>query len=264
MLHRALALGLFLCFMRVGLPQDTPRYLRDNCVKAKDGKLSQLATYLQDVTVKLAKVRMDAGAYDFLVITQAIIPSGTSAICDFHVVYGSTGFPPETPGAEQNAADMKKSGLAMTREQMMAKRDEISTLVSLDFWRRHEIVGTSVKGGYARLNFYKTKPGATQAEWARMEGSGWKALAAVWAAETPGMGWGANTLALPGGSSQPYNAMTIDSFPNWAALAKGLPARATWNKVHPDTDMTLYMDRLGTVADRTRVEVVKLIEVIRK
>ena len=152
----------------------------------------------------------------------------------------------------------------MTVEEAAAKRNELSYLVSTDVWLDRELVGQSTKGGYVRVTYLKTKPGTTSAEWAAMSSATWKPLAEAWVKENPAMGWGSSTLAMPGGTGLAYNAMTLDFFPTWDAIGKGVPSRALWNKVHPDSDMTAYFDRLALIADRPRIDILKLVEVIVK
>ena len=41
--------------------QQPVSFNRDYCVKVRDGKWAESATFLHDVTTKLAKVRLDAG-----------------------------------------------------------------------------------------------------------------------------------------------------------------------------------------------------------
>ena len=257
-----LTIGISCCFLASSQTQDQQFYGRDICVKVKEGKAQEYATYLRDVTVKLAKIRVDAGAIASYMIAQAVAPTGRAARCDYHLVAGYNGFPPEAPSEEQTAADMKKAGISMNREAMFAKRDELSYLVGVDIWMYRERVGTSQKGGYARINYDKVHPGMG-AEWATLESTGWKQLAEA-ASKEYGTAWRVASLAMPGGASLPYNAMTVDIFPSWAALGKGISARALWNKVHPNTDMTAHMNRLSTIRDRPRVDTVKLIEVITK
>lgn len=258
----AFALGLFCCSIAFGQAQEPARFSRDYCIKVRDGKAQEFSAYLRDVTVKLAKVRVEAGAVASFTIAQAVAPAGRSARCDYHLVYTYVGFPPEEPGAEQTAADMKKAGIFMTHEAMLAKRAELIYLAGMDIWRWRERVGQSTKGAYARINFDKVHPGMA-AEWLDLESNGWKQLAEV-AAKEHGTAWRAASLVMPGGADLPYNAMTIDVFPSWAALGQGIPARAIWNKVHPNRDMSAHLDRLSTIRDRPRVAVVRLIEVIEK
>jgi hypothetical protein len=150
----------------------------------------------------------------------------------------------------------------MTVEQRNAKRDQLSYLVSTEYWRVRDFVGGVTKGGYVRVNHYKTKPGML-ADWTNGELSGWKPLAELMAKEMPGRGWGVYTLALPGGTSLPYNAMTVDLMPNWAAVEGG-SVRAHWMKVHPNMDMTAYIDKMGAIAERVDIHTFRIIETMRR
>jgi len=258
----ALALGLICSSTAFGQTEGPLLFARDNCVKVRDGKWREYSAFLQDVTAKLAKVRVDSGAAASFTIAQAVAPSGRSARCDYHIVYTYTGFPPELPGAEQTAADLKKAGISMTREAMLARRDELSYLVGVDIWRWRERVGQSAKGAYARINYDKVHANMG-GEWLSRESNGWKQLAEE-ASKQYGTAWRVATLAMPGGENLPYNAMTIDVFPDWAALGKGIPSRELWNKVHPNTDMAAHMARLAAIRDRPRVDIVRLVEFIEK
>ena len=246
----------------VAYGQPQVQFARDTCVKVKDGKAQEYAKYLQDVTVRLAKVRVDAGVIASYTIGQAVAPVGRAARCDYHIVALYDGFPPEAASPEQTAADMKKAGISMSREAMIAKRDELSNLVGVDVWRYREKVGTSQKGGYARINYDNIHAGMG-AEWATLESTGWKQLAEA-ASKEYGTAWRVAALAMPTGASLPYNGMTVDIFPSWAALGKGIPTRALWNKVHPDVDISAHLNRLSTIRDVPRIDTVKLIEVITK
>jgi hypothetical protein len=83
----------------VAAAQDQPAYVRDNCVKAAPGKSAEVAALLHDVTAKLMRVRIEEGHVAWFLALSAVVPAGTAARCDFHVVTGYTGFPPETPNA---------------------------------------------------------------------------------------------------------------------------------------------------------------------
>ena len=258
----AFALGLLCSSTAFGQAQGPALFAQDICVKVRDGKMQEYRAFLQNVTAKLAAVRVESGAYASYAIAQAVAPAGRSARCDYNLVTTYAGFPPDGPGAEQTAADMKKGGIAMSREAMIAKRDELSYLVGIDTWRWRERVGRSAKGAVARINYDKVQSGMT-GEWLSLESNGWKQLAEA-ASKEHGTAWRVATLVMPGGENLPYNAMTIDVFPNWAALGKGLPAREIWNKVHPNSDMSAHLARLAAIRSRPRVDVVRLIEFIEK
>lgn len=245
-------------------PQQQPRqYSRDNCVKVRDGKAAEYAAYLRDVTTKLYRTRIESGEAISLVIARAVEPAGRSARCDYHIVVGYAGFPPEAGSPEKTAADMKKAGITMSREAMLAKRDELTFLVSTDIWAWDNRVGAVQKGNYGRLNFYKVRAGA-MGDWRRAETTGWKPLAEALNKERPGTSWGSAVLAMPGGTALPYNAMTVDGFPDWASIGAGAPVRQLWNKVHPTMDMTTHTDRVLHLADRPRIDWVHFVEVLRK
>jgi hypothetical protein len=172
-------------------------YSRDNCVKVRDGKAREYAAYRRDVALKLAKVRGDAGEYAVYTVARAAVPSGRSARCDYHLFATYAGFPPELSNPAKTEADMKKAGITMSREEMIAKREELSYLVGTDIWRWHDRVGKPAKGSYSRLNYFKVQAGQTP-EWVRMESTGWKPLAEAAVKENPGFAWRAATLAMPG------------------------------------------------------------------
>lgn len=234
-------------------------FMRVLCVKAKDSKYSELKTFMTDTVAKLAKVRVEAGDYTSFVLTEAVAPAGRSAKCDFQLVYGTSGFPGEVKPLD--TAALQKAGLKMTVEERNTKRDSISYLVSTEYWRARDLVGKAVKGGYARVNLYKAKG---IGDWMNMELTGWKPLAKMMADEAEGSGWGVYYLALPGGTNLPYNGMTVDLFPNWAAVGAPNNARARWMKLHPQQDLAAYLDKLGSVAERVEVNTFRLLEVIRR
>lgn len=231
------------------------------CIKARDGKLGELRSYLMETSAKVGKYRVDSGHLSSYAISEAVAPAGRSAPCDFHIVHGFSGAPKQALAMTDET--LKRAGVSHTAAQGSAKRNEVSYLVSRQYWRVHDVVGTLVKGGYVRLNYFKTNPGA-QAEWLRMERSGWKQMAEVWAKETAGRAWRLHTMAMPGGTNLPYNALTVDGFPNWDDLFTGGNPRNTWVKVHPDSDYSGYMNQVGRLAERPMVSTMRLIELIRK
>src|SRR5678815_4727508 len=221
------ALGLAWNSMAIG--QEPTEYIRDTCVKVRDGKAAEYSDYLRD-SVKLAKVRVDSGVYGAYIIAEATYPTGRSARCDYHLVISWNKFPGEAPTPEQTEADMKKAGISMSRTARAAKAAELSYTVGADLMRGLASAGAGVvKNGYARVNYYKFK--GSQAEWADLETTGWKPLAEA-AAKDLGTSWSAYGLVMPGGSEIPYNGITVDGFPSWDALGKGIPTRSICNKEH--------------------------------
>lgn len=153
-----------------------------------------------------------------------------------------------------------------TRMVVLLSSDATSTLVSDDLFRRVEngIAGpSSQKGSYLRINLYKIKPGHSIADWAKLETEGWRPYAEAVAKETPGVGWRASALLMPGGASPHYNAMTIDIFPNWTAAGRG-NSLAMWSKVHPEMSASDYLSKVNEVVDRYKAELYTVMEYGRK
>lgn len=260
-LSSVLSLAVFTGILAYG--QNPDRHTVVNCVKVKEGKNAEYTAYLRDVT-KLYKSRVESGEVSAYIIAQAVAPAGRSARCDYHTVTAYTGFPPETGAAGKLDADLKRAGISITAAEFAAKRDSLSDLVGREFWRSRERVGAgSQKGGYIRINYYKVKPGM-MTDYLALEATGWKQVAEEMNKQNAGMSWSLASLVMPGGANVAYNAMTVDGFPNWEALGSGTAARPIWNKVHPERDMSAYMNRIAAVSDRPRVEVMRVIEAIRK
>ncbi|MBL8232789.1 MAG: hypothetical protein JNL98_30095 [Bryobacterales bacterium] len=235
-----------------------------NCVKVKDGKNAEFRAYLNDVTAKLYKSRVDTGEVATYIVAAAVSPVGRAARCDYHLVATYNGIPAEVNAPGKLDADLKRAGLNMTAEQLAARRDSLSTLVSRETWRTREMVGGGAqKGGYGRVNYFKIHQGMT-ADFVAAEESGWKPYAEERNKQNAGHTWSFHTLVMPGGENLPYNAMTVDGFPSWESLMNSGSGRAIWNKVHPNLDSTAHFDRVNSISDRPFTDVVRIVDVIRK
>jgi hypothetical protein len=244
----------------VAQAQEQPSYIRDYCVKAVPGKGAEFADMLHDITAKVMRVRIDEGHAVWGLVLSSVVPAGTAARCDFHIIYGYNGFPPEAPTAEQTTAELKKAGFDMTGAQWAAMRDRASTLVNLDIWQAVAEVGPLLeKGQYARLNYFHVKPGQ-EAAWLKLETTGWMPLVA--SLKDSGLGWHLVTLAMPAGEYLHYDGLTVDTFPSWTALGHGVPVDAAWPKVHPDMPFADYISQVGKTVERYRIDVVQVLEVV--
>lgn len=244
--------------------QPDPVTLRDFCVKVAPGKGAEFETFLRDVIMPLARARVEVGEFAWLVVESAVVPAGTSAPCDYRMVYGYKGLPSEAPSKETLAAGLKRAKLTLTADDFIARRSALTQLVGVDIWWNIDgIFGLNQgKGDYVRINHYKVKYGE-MAEWTRLETTYWKALMDAWV-KAGGKGtWVVNGLMMPGGESVPYNASTVDIFPDWNALLQGVPIDQLWPKVHPQTTQTAVFDRLEEVRSVHDVEVYKVIEVVQ-
>jgi hypothetical protein len=256
------------CFLMFGAAaftqqQQQPPTARDYCVKVAPGKSAEFEAFLHDVSVPLNQSRANAGEFEWFLAERAAIPAGSSAKCDYRIVYGYKGLPPETPSSEQMDAALKKAKINMSAKDWAAKRDALTQLVDVEIWYYVDAFGPSqAKGSYLRFNHYNIKPGAMQ-DWQRLETTYWKPMVQEYV-KGGGKGfWGVMGLAMPEGDNLPYNAGTIDVFPDWNSLLQGVPF-SLWPKVHPNTDATEVFDRLDKVRSRASIEIYKIIELVNR
>lgn len=243
--------------------QTEPPTVRNYCIKVAPGKGAEYEAFLKDVTLPLARARADAGEFAWFIAESAVVPAGSSAPCDYRMVYGYKGLPPEVPSKDALAAGLKRAKLNLSVDEMVAKRNALTQLVGVDIEYQIDGIGPQPeKDSYVQLNHYKVKYGEF-GEWTRLETTYWKALMDAWL-KAGGKGtWSVNSLRMPSGDSTPYNALTVDLFPDWSSLIRGVPLTELWPKVHPNTTFNDVFDRLERVRSVHDVEVYKIIEVVR-
>jgi hypothetical protein len=243
--------------------QSEPPTVRDFCIKVAPGKGTEYEAFLQDVTLPLARARADAGEFAWFVAESAVVPAGSSAPCDYRLVYGYKGLPPEVPSKDVLAAGLKRAKLTMSVDDMVARRSALTQLVSVEIWGQIDGIGPpQEKGSYVRLNHYNAKYGE-MGEWTRLERTYWKAVMDAWLKAGGKGSWSVNGLWMPSGDRTPYNGLTVDIFPDWNSLIRGVPFNELWSKVHPDMPFTEFFNRLERVRSVHDVEVYKIVEVVR-
>ena len=245
------------------LPAQTPvPHVRTICVKAAHGKTAEYEAYLRDVSLKLWKARVDDGELLGAEVLRSVEPVGTSARCDYLLVWEYNGYPGEVSSADRTNALLKKLGMKMTAAEVAAKRDSLSTLVGMEIWRNVDMVpADEAKGGYLRLNLYKPKPGKLQA-WIDIEKNEWKPIVEAYAKSGKVTAWSAWRMLAPAGDEQAYDAATVDYFPDWASAGSGIPLGQLWGKVHPNASIADWQDRLGSVRTRPAVELYQIAEIV--
>ena len=245
------------------LPAQTPvPHVRTICVKVAPGKTAEYEAYLRDISLKLLRARVDAGELLGAEVLRSVEPVGTSARCDYLLVWEYNGFPGEMSTADRTNALLKKLGMKMTAAELAAKRDSLSTLVGMELWRNVDMVpADEAKGGYLRLNLYKTKPGKVQA-WVDSEKNEWKPLVEAYQKDGNVTGWSAWRMLAPAGDMQAYDAATVDYFPDWASAGSGLPLTQLWGKVHPNASIPEWQNRIAAIRARPAVELYRIAEIV--
>jgi hypothetical protein len=225
---------------------------RAYCIKVNPGKGAEFEAYLRDVSLPLAQARADSGEFAWAMVTRSLYPAGTSAACDYSVIYGYKGLPPEEASSASLDAALKKTKIPLTAEQMIARRSSLITLAAAELWFGVDGTGPAIgKGGYMRVNHYKIKPGQWD-EWVKAERAGWKPLVEEWNKAGGKGGWSVYGLMMPAGDSMPYDGATVDTFADWNGLIGGVPVGELWSKVHPGfsiSEVLANLDKVRSIHD---------------
>jgi len=110
---------------------ETPAFVVDQCVKALPGKITELSSFLRNVSVKRARVRVDEGKAAWWLVVSPVAPAGAEARCDFRIVTGYRGAVPEpapAPPAQADAELRKAGGLMFRRSSAPNSGGPVSTL----------------------------------------------------------------------------------------------------------------------------------------
>ena len=194
--------------------QDQRAYSRVLCIKGTPGRTAERIDLATNLEQKVAQARINAGGPAVWYFMQAVIPAGERAPCDFLVVHGYDGFPtPLLPLGEALA----KAGVNMKATEYRAKRAKLSRLADRELWYAVERVGTAESGNYMRVNYMKVHD---MQEWLDLESNVWKQIMEERVKAGRLKAWRAFRLFLPRGTSLPYNAVTVDVFPDWASIGK--------------------------------------------
>ncbi|MGA9586909.1 MAG: hypothetical protein WBQ95_16350, partial [Terracidiphilus sp.] len=218
-------------------------YHRVACVKIKPDKGSEFRKWLADDLHKYAQSRVDAGALSSWMVLRSEIPTGESAECDYLFVSMYPGIPSEPMGMEDLGAALKKAGMAMSAQEYVDRRSSLTTLISNDMFQNEGYVGSFKKGDYLVVNYMKVSDDNMD-DYLAWEKKVWKPLAEAMAKDGVRTGWSLNRRVLPGGSEQPFQAVTVDVFPTWESIYKDDSQFVDrWHKVHPDMELGTTFER---------------------
>ncbi len=239
-----------------------PGTIRDYCIKVAPGKVADYETFVKDVTLPLARARAEAGEFAWLLVARGVFPAGSSARCDYRIVYGYKGLPPEVASKETLSAALKRAKLTMSFDEMVARRDALTHLVGVELWYAIDGVGSDVeKDNYVVLNHNTVKDGQF-AEWQKLETTYWKPLVEAWLKAGGKGSWSISSLRWPTGTSAPYSSLSVDVFQDWNSMVRGVPLNDLWPKVHPKITSAEVFERLAKTRSVYDQEVYKVVDVV--
>jgi hypothetical protein len=207
------------------------------CIKVKPENNTEFRKWAAGDVHKFAQSRVDSGALSSWFVLRSIAPAGRSATCDYVVVSMYPGVPPQPLGPEELDAALKKAGITQTAQQYTDRRTSLTTLISNNIFQNQDSVGTFKTGDYFRVNYMKVQD-ANLEDYVAYEKKVWKPFAEAMTKDGVARGWSLNLRFLPGGTDQPYQAVTVDVFPSWESIFKDDGQFVErFRKVHPDMEL---------------------------
>jgi hypothetical protein len=253
MARYALPLALSAILLTSGLfAQSSPvSYLSTSCIKVLPGKMQEYRQFVTDYNLKANSQLVSSSEIASWTLLRSVLPAGEEARCDFIsvIAHKAEPLPPLGPGEAEKV--LQKAGINMTWQAFVAKRSELTKLVSTELWRARERVGASQKGDYLYLNFMKVH---NPADYMKFEKEVWRPLAESMVKDGSMRGWTFSTLVLPGGTDRTYTAVSADIFPSWEAIFKPGSFVETFKKTHPNKNMEETMSSLSKLRDLGRRE----------
>jgi hypothetical protein len=232
--------------------QQQPQYYQTlTCIKANPGKGAEYRQFVGDTSKKMAQVRADAGEIVSWTFLRSVMPAGSEARCDYMISTLFEGPPPAPMGSEGLAKALQKANVNMSAGDYIAKRDTLSSLVSMEMWRMRLRVGQPQKGHYLFINYMKVHDAP---EYNDFENTVWRPMAEEWVKGGDQSGWVYSTKLLPSGTETPYPSYSADIFPSWEAAFKTRSAQTMFEKVHPGKNYQQTFNRLAKLRDLARRE----------
>jgi hypothetical protein len=220
-----------LCLCVSAGAQEQPAVVNTLCLKVDPAKAVEYEAFLRDTVAKGMKAMVGSGEATWFVVSRAVVPSGEAAMCDYVGAVGTSGFP-ASPLPNRIGVAVAKAGLQMTPEQYLAKLNTLRRQVTSSIMVTLAVTGDIAEGDYFRVNQMKIKPGK-EAAWRDLESKIWAPVQAERVKAGKLKGWRSMNRMLPGGTGHPFDAITVDVYPSWAAIGQPGGLAEAVQKVHP-------------------------------
>ncbi len=199
-------------------------------IKVTPGKNAEFLKYIEDVTKKIAQMRLDAGEISGWYLLRAVYTAGRDTAGDYLIVTNYPGNPTEPKTGEALAASYRAAGVKMTPAEAGVVRNNVSSIISTELWQSKERVGSSGKGYYAVRNFMRVKDSAGYTAYVNSVA---KPLAGERIKGGSLSGWGLLTKVFPSGTDTAYSVYTVDIFSSWDAVFATPAYQAAVDKFAP-------------------------------
>lgn len=235
------------------------QYVQSLCIKVEPEKVAQFNKFHAD-TKPVFQARADAGEFSARVWLGAVYPAGMAATCDFMAVTLYPGFPPDPKSVMSLDSALQKAHLPMKASEYVETRGSTSRLRKSELWRHVDGFGNAEPGNYVRVDYMKVQPN-NFADWMKMEREIYKPVHQARMEMGGVKGWVLATMVMPGGSSSPFNAMTVNIYKDWAQVGKPVNYTDAFKKAFPDKDAAQLTSRTASLRDIVRSELFEVLEV---
>lgn len=252
--------ALFLAVSVSSLAQQTsPGYHAVACYKLKPEEGTAFQKWAADEMSKVAQGRIDDGEITSFYLLRAVFPQGEGADCDYLVVTFFPNMPLEF-GPEQVEAAVKKAGFKFTGAEYFARRDALVRLVSVELFQNVASAGSEKKGDYVQVNYFRLAA-ENQDDWVEWQKTVWRPVAEAMVKDGRSDGWSVNLTAMPFGTDLPYQAVTVDIFPNIEGVfGDDSHFMERFKKVYPDRELGTTFAKAEKLGTRARVDLYVLDE----
>ncbi len=216
------------------------------CLKLQAGKALEFREFTAYDTRRVMQAGADAGDFSAWYLLRSVFPVGAEARCDYLSVVIHKGTPPDPLVTERLEAAIKKSGIAMTALEYLAKRSSLTTLVSSELWRTAIQIAAPEKGDYLYINSMKVH---NMNDWMDMERRVWKPMAESWVKEGIMRSWMVSRPVLPAGTDMKYQAVTLDVYSSWESALKSRSVSDTFKKIHPTRNQETTFEAINKSRD---------------
>lgn len=240
----------------------SPGSARSLCIKVLPGKDADFRKLIADVTKPATQARADAGEVNLRIFMRSVFPAGTEAVCDYSLIDVYPGFPPDPKTTLTAEAAYAKGHVAMKPSEFATQRDAASRLRKTELWRVRDVLGSPATGNYLRQNFVKVAP-ENRAAWLKLEQETFKPVHQARMDSGAFKGWALLLLAMPSGSAQPYDAMTVDIYKDWASIDAPSKYDEAFKKVGKAAMDPAFAEAAKLRGAFVRTELYEVLDVIR-
>lgn len=237
-----------------GHAQASTGYHRVACIKVKPENNSEFLKWAAGDVHKLVQSRVDGGAVSEWILLRSVIPSGTTAECDYLVVTMYPGVPTQPTGLQELDAALKKAGISMTAQQYADRRSSLTTLISNNLFQNRAFVGGFKQGDYFVVNYMKA---SNMEDYVAFEKKVWQPMAEALDKENLRSGWSLNAMVFPGGTDVKFNAVTVDVYPTWDSIfySNFKHFSELWQKAHPEMEFGTTFEQYDRLRHQGDVDI---------